>query len=541
MTRGWEVKSIRSLTSASSMIRKIICINSVVLAVVAALFFIYPAGRAFLSLQDSALQRPGIPKAVWRLERNLTPRYAAWAQERVAIGKPEDLSTNNISGTEWPLFGSVFYLWAMENLQDAWDAGDHTAGVEPKVFSKDAIMAASELVIDPRHAAWVKKHWGDDYLHRENVFYRMLVIAALTSREKLLHDGAHLELLRDQVETFAEELDASPSGLLDDYPGECYPGDVMAAIYCIRRADAVLGTDHSKFVARSVRAFIGGKASRHQLPPYSADARTGRPHNDARGCGNSYMCLTAPELWPAQAKQWYQAYDKFFWQERITAAGYREHAKDVPRGDWMMDVDAGPVVGGYGVAACAFGIGAARKNGRFDRAYPLAAEMLATVWELPNGVLAVPRLLSNVSDAPLLGEAGILWQLTVQPEKGFVVKTGGSTPAYVYIVLIAALLFGVWRIFESVLTIKMLQREPEPLVQARGFQVTLWICLMLGTLALCFMVAWWAGLITLLIALCLPITRRTRPADDLDEWGKPAGGQASQTGEAPKGQGQTSS
>ena len=36
----------------------------------------------------------------------------------------------------------------------------------------------------------------------------------------------------------------------------------------------------------------------------------------------------------------------------------------------------------------------------------LAAEMLATVGELPNGVLAVPRLLSNLSDAPMLGVVG---------------------------------------------------------------------------------------------------------------------------------------
>ena len=99
-------------------------------------------------------------------------------------------------------------------------------------------MAASDLVIDPKHASWVKKHWGTNYLHRENVFYRMLVIAALTSREKMLHDGAHLDALRDQVETFSKELDDSKSGLLNDYPGECYPGDVMAAIMCIRRADA---------------------------------------------------------------------------------------------------------------------------------------------------------------------------------------------------------------------------------------------------------------------------------------------------------------
>jgi len=71
----------------------------------------------------------------------------------------------------------------------------------------------------------------------------------------------------------------------------------------------------------------------------------------------------------------------------------------------------------HGVAASAFGVGAARKNGRFDRAFPLAAEMLATVGELPNGVLAIPRLLSNLSDAPCW-RSRILWHSAFSPSEG---------------------------------------------------------------------------------------------------------------------------
>jgi hypothetical protein len=406
-----------------------------------AAFFVYPAVRAALDIRDPALRQPVVPKAAWRLYRNLTPRYAAWARERVSTGRPEDLTTDNISGTEWPLFGSVFYLWAIENLQAAWDPGDSRAGVEPKVFARDAIIAASELVVDPKHAAWVKKHWGEDYLHRENMFYRMLVIASLTSRQRLLQDGAHADTLRDQVETLAKELDDSKTGLLDDYPGECYPGDVMAAWMCIKRADTVLGTDHSKAISRALRAFTGARATGHGLPPYKANSNTGLPTSESRGCANSYMCLSAPELWPTPARQWFELYDRLFWQERFTAVGFREYPKGLPRSDWTLDVDAGPVVAGYGVSANAFGVGAARKNGRFDRAYPLATEMLATVWELPNGVLGIPRLLSNWSEAPLLGEAAILWQLSIQPEKGFPVRSGGNIPGYVYIVLIGMSLF----------------------------------------------------------------------------------------------------
>lgn len=500
------------------MIRKIICFNSVLVVLLATCFFVYPPLRAALDLSDPALREPGVPKAAWRLYRNLTPRYAAWARDRIAQGRAEGLSTNDISGTEWPLFGSVFYLWGIENLQAAWERGDHREGAEPKVFAKEAIIAASELVVDPKHAAWVKKHWGEDYLHRENVFYRMLVIASLTTRERLLHDGAHQDLLRDQVETFAKELDASKTGLLNDYPGECYPGDVMAALMCIKRADTVLGTDHARFINRSLRAFTGSRATRHELPPYLANAQSGFPESDARGCANSYLCLTAPELWPVQARQWYELYDRFFWQQRITALGYREYPKDVPHSDWTMDVDAGPVVAGHGVAASAFGIGAARKNGRFDRAYPLAAEMLVTVGELPNGMLAMPRLLSNLSDAPMLGEAAILWLLSIQPEKGVHVKAGGSLPAYVYIVLVTAFLFGVWRVLESIWTFKAARREPEPAVRAPSFQIFAWAVLLLGALAGFCTGYWPVGIVALVLGVMLPITKRKKAPKSAKGW-----------------------
>src|SRR5438105_2666167 len=102
------------------MIRKIVYINSIIVALLAAFFFIYPSVRAALDLREPALRQPGIPKTAWRLYRNLTPRYARWARERVAQGQAEALSTNDISGTEWPLFGSVFYVWAIEDLQNAW-------------------------------------------------------------------------------------------------------------------------------------------------------------------------------------------------------------------------------------------------------------------------------------------------------------------------------------------------------------------------------------------------------------------------------------
>ena len=180
-----------------------------------------------------------------------------------------------------------------------------------------------------------------------------------------------------------------------------------------------------------------------------------------------------------------------------------------------MDVDAGPVTDGFGVAANAFGVGAARKNGRFDLAYPLSAEMLATVWELPDGTLAMPRLLSNFSDAPLLGEAAILWLSSVQPEKGFPVKTGGSVPPFVYAVIIIALLFGLWRMDAAIDRFRETMRGPEPTASASKFQALLWVGLIVAAMITACLGYRLVGFAILLSALLLPRVKRIAPVEDV--------------------------
>ena len=113
-------------------------------------------------------------------------------------------------------------------------------------------------------------------------------------------------------------------------------------------------------------------------------------------------------------------------------------------------MDAGPVVGGYGVAACAFGVGAARAMGRFDHAYALAAQAIVFSWPLPSGTLLVPRVLSNLSDAPYLGEAATLFALTrmpVEPPK----PTGGSRlPWSVCVGILLSICLGAYEVLASV-------------------------------------------------------------------------------------------
>lgn len=306
----------------------------------------------------------------------------------------------------------------MESLQKAWEADPRQARVAPVAYARAAIEACANLVTDPKQAAWVKEYWGDNYLHHADLFYRFLLISAMTSYTHLTGEQRFVGQLRDQVETLSAEIDSSPHGLIDDYPGQCYPTDIIGAITGIHRADTVLKTDHSTFVQRAMRGFQPPQADPYGLPPYNSNANSGAPQSDSRGCGTSFALICSPEIWPLAAQAWYQSYDAHFWQKRMGLVGFCEFAKETPKDQVFSDVDSGPVVLGFGFAASAFSTGAARINGRMDEAGPLSAEMLVSSWPLSNGVLFVPRLLSNATDAPYLGETGILYCLTRQPVAG---------------------------------------------------------------------------------------------------------------------------
>lgn len=482
--------------------------NAVLLALLLAVFFLAPALIVINDLRDARIRTGGIPGAAWAQHRALSPPYARWAERRLASNRGLELSTANISGTEWPLFGSVFYLWATEALQEDWDT-NQPAFTAPNVYAKEAIEAATALVIDPKQAGWVQKHYGTNYLTTENTFYRMLVISGLTSHARLTNSKEHLELLRRQVESLSNEIAASPHGLLEDYPGECYPGDVVMAIAMIRKADRVLGTDHSKFCAQAVRGFQGQRADQLGLVPYAADSRNGVALGWSRGCGNSYVSLSSPGIWPEQAKKWYALYEQHFWQEGKFMSGFREFPKEIAGKDWYADVDSGPVFGGIGFAASAFGVGAARVNGRWDQAYPLTAEAYATSWPLPNRTMLLPRLLSNAADAPYLGEAAILYVLTRSPAEGFTITTGGSIPTLVIVIIAFQLLVGAASVFGCIYSLRnWLKNRAEQIVLHQQAQFLVWAALLASALVLWLFGNKLIGMTLLLLAQFFPRCRR---------------------------------
>lgn len=379
-----------------------------------ALFFAWPAAETISALRDPNLSGAEPVRQVWRWHRALTPVFAAWARSRIQTQQARTLSIHDISGTEWPLFGAVYYLRATENLDAVWQR--QPVGERPAIYARAAIDAAAELLADPAQADWVQRHWGADaYLSRENVFYRMLLIDGLSSQWRVLGQSPHADLLRSQTNALASELSASETGLLADYPGQTFPADVAAAWHAIRRADSVLGTDHEQQASLGLRGFTGTMAPTGSLPPY---AWYGRDPMPVRGCANSWLLHHAPFIWPVQAGIWFDAYHRDYWQAGIMFAGYREYRQGDPMAE-TADVDSGPIISNLGVAASAFGIGATRSVGRANAARALSLQAIAAAWPLPNGRLLMPWVMSDHPHAPYLGEAAMLYNLSQPVAKEF--------------------------------------------------------------------------------------------------------------------------
>jgi hypothetical protein len=393
--------------------------------------FAAPTWLVARDLRDPELRRGGLSRRTLDLHRSLSERIEPWARARVASGAAAHVPLHDVPQTEWPIFSCVFFLNATEAL--------HAQGVDVG-YAMSSVEAARDLIMDPAHHTWVRTHWGDDYLHDHNVFFRSLLIAGLSSYEALTQSGRDVAFLRDQVETLAAELDASPHGVLEDYPGETYPIDVMAAIAYIRRADAVLGTDHSAFVQRARRAFVSPYSDDLGLVRFRVDLHGDAlpaPHQPGRGIGNSWVGIYAPELWPEDAARWHALHTEHFWQDAGWAAGFREYTRRSEHGEWTFEIDAGPVLDGFGTSASAFGIAAARRNGRLDQAYSLTTQMIATGWPTLDGALRSPQAFSHPV-APLLGESALAYFLTVQPAPGVPIVRGGQ---------LTPLVWGAWLIY----------------------------------------------------------------------------------------------
>jgi hypothetical protein len=255
------------------------------------------------------------------------------------------------------------------------------------------------------------------------------------------------------------------------------------------------------------------------LVPFLASERTGALLGPSRGTGNSYVLIFAPELWPDVAKDWYARYELHFWQDKGWAAGFREYPRDLePKfaryivGREFYDVDAGPIIAGFSPAANAFGLAAAKVNGRLDHAATIGAQVLVSIWPLPNGSLLGPRLLSSQEHAPYLGEACLLFFLTQRPHPSATMVTGGSTPGYVYIGLLIYFGTGFMLLLIVFLLIRKWRgRLDRTIVPYQQIQFWVWTAILAAALTLLLSGHVRMAILAVLLGWIFPLTHVVSP------------------------------
>ncbi len=358
----------------------------------------------------------------------LSGRYLSWAELYLSSSYARTINQEDVAGTEWPMFGTIYFLVTADELQRQGKINARQGQI------RAAVDKAAEIVVSSDTASWVKEKWGDAYLTRENVFYRMLLILGLSSYERITGDTRHRALMSEQRKGLAAELEQAPFHVLDDYPGECWPNDVLWSVAAIQRAAALEGTNHNA-LAQALMATLDGPLKVAGLPAFMVDKKTGRAIQTPRGCGNSGILPFAAELDAAIAARWYREHDAQFWKQTAWLAGFTE----LPRGSTepFSDVDSGPVVFEFGSVASAFGIGAAKACGRIDHAATLTLEAVACSWPTPFGFL-LPTAMGKVAvGGGCLAETAMLYSMTRTIYSVQTVPFSGPVPLIVWLMFVA--------------------------------------------------------------------------------------------------------
>ncbi len=374
-------------------------------------FILYPAFFSIWTLfTDPGIRNGGPTKISFKIHKSLSTRLPEYIDDRIESEIATTLTVEEIEATEWPLYGAFFYLRATEKLQAQYENNQTLSSSSPKESGKTAIEASVRLLLDENHAHWVKVYWGENLDPHSNCFYRLLVAGGLGAHHRLTGSTEHLPVLRMHLKALTYHLDQSSHGLIDDYPGQCFPMDVAAAIGIVREYSKIIGEDRIDWAKDALARML--QHSDGKLPAYTADVFTGTIQTPSRGCTNGFGLPFIREADPETGERLYQQYCDRFWKNDSLAQGWREFDMSYSP-DWLyFDADAGPVLWSFGTAATGLGLGTARAYRDHEKSSILGCELLATSLPLPNGRLLIPSLVANKEHAPYFPEIVLMYQLS---------------------------------------------------------------------------------------------------------------------------------
>jgi hypothetical protein len=297
-----------------------------------------------------------------------------------------------------------------------WAFGSHVMGVlglaqviRQRPQTRDALLPAlrigSRRLLDPALRKFGTEAWGDDGLSAQSEGdHAYLGYAALALSVARTVDPAPSWTDDALLARLTERVLASPTGMIETYPGEAYPVDVSSIV----GAAAVLAR-HQKRPTPPVVAHYVGELRRRYLDEHgylvqAVDARDGQPFSRGRASGTALAAYFVGFADAPLQADLYRALDA----HTGTFFGFHGVHEYADGRDGRGDVDSGPVPLGISVSGTGFMIASARAQGDRDRFVGLART--AMLFGMPSQQAGRLRFASG---GPL-GDAILLAMLTAE-------------------------------------------------------------------------------------------------------------------------------
>lgn len=276
----------------------------------------------------------------------------------------EDVATKSRHFPQGELFTWEFYGLALQNIAETTNA---PADRERAVTEVRRLLPKLDPLL--KHFPYSKM---SSHLVRGGVCWmggQNLLRARLIRMTGASATPAEVTRFHADSADLSRAFDFSRTGVIETVPGQTWPVDTVFALDSLRIHDELYRTDYfgpawNKWKGTVERSERDGLMS-------SMVALDGTPRDVPRGCALSWTLAVLPK-WDAAyaAKQWAQ-YKKAMSGCAFGFCFFREYPVGKTRG---ADADSGPMVRGYGMAATAFALAAARANGDSETAAALQRE-----------------------------------------------------------------------------------------------------------------------------------------------------------------------
>jgi len=222
-----------------------------------------------------------------------------------------------------------------------------------------------QQLLRPELRLFDKRRWQADPLtslasDRGHVAY-LGYLNLLLSFHRLVEPQTPYEELNDKVSTaLIRRFSKSSTGLLETYPNEVYPVDNAAGIASVAlRLRTKPNVKTAAFVQRWLAKFRHSTVEPNTGLLYQrVTAKTAHPIGPPRGSGTALAAYFLSFAAPRQSRELYDALVRELKGSLWGYSAVREYARNVVNG--QADIDSGPIIFGYGMAATGFAISLAR-------------------------------------------------------------------------------------------------------------------------------------------------------------------------------------